>query len=554
MSTTDCQRCSKLTETITALRVQLREVVALSELQKADLDRLREAQAQPQANRAERAPSDALQLGLGRILLEETAAQAAEPSAVTEERAQAVAELEKVIDLKKTESGETKQKRKARPHGRRNLEFSTLPCETVMIQPTEVLEGDPDEFELVGEDLGFRLAYRPGSYVRVLLRQQKYKRKAPSGTRPEFVRGPLPESIWPSVMGDPSAIARIVVGKYADCLPLHRQETISAREGLVLPRSTQCDWLKAAHAITSRIVDAMLDDAKRRAFCIATDATGAPVRAKGQNALCHMFVLLADQDHVIFRHAAEHTSASVKAILKGYRGYLLADAASVFDGLYLNGEVVEVGCWFHLRRYFWRAIATDPERAYEALALIGRLFEIERACRLLPLAERTSQRAAQAKPILALLDAWVARYRDKVDPRGPLDAAMGYYLNQRSALRQFLKDGRLRLDNNRSEQALRHLVVGRANWTFFANEAGLSWYASFRSLIASSTLHGLNAQTYLEEILRLGPHWPVNRVLELAPRYWASTRAGLGDRHRAILRPPWEIARPPGRDAAVLAA
>ena len=146
------------------------------------------------------------------------------------------------------------------------------------------------------------------------------------------------------------------------------------------------------------------------------------------------------------------------------------------------------------------------------------------------------------------------RDSDKVDPRGPLDAAMGYYLNQRSALRQFMKDGRLRLDNNRSEQALRHLVVGRANWTFFANEAGLSWYASFRSLIASSTLHGLNAQTYLEEILRLGPHWPVNRVLELAPRYWASTRAGLGDRHRAILRPPWEIARPSGRDAAVLAA
>jgi len=130
---------------------------------------------------------------------------------------------------------------------------------------------------------------------------------------------------------------------------------------------------------------------------------------------------------------------------------------------------------------------------------------------------------------------------------------MGYYLNQRTALRQFLKDGRLRLDNNRSEQALRHLVVGRANWTFFANEAGLSWYASFRSLIASSALHGLNAQTYLGEVLRLAPHWPVNRVLELAPKYWVSTRAGLGDRHRAILRPPWEVAPPPG-EPIVLAA
>ena len=108
-------------------------------------------------------------------------------------------------------------------------------------------------------------------------------------------------------------------------------------------------------------------------------------------------------------------------------------------------------------------------------------------------------------------------------------------------MRRFLTDGRLRLDNNISEQQLRNLVLGRANWTFFENRAGLSWYATFRSLLASCVLHGLNAQQYLEEVLRLAPHWPVTRVLELAPKYWARTRAALDAQQRAIIAPPWEV-------------
>ena len=141
--------------------------------------------------------------------------------------------------------------------------------------------------------------------------------------------------------------------------------------------------------------------------------------------------------------------------------------------------------------------------------------------------------------MLALFDRWIEQHRAEVDPRGPLDAAIGYYTRQREALRQFLTDGRLRLDNNLSEQQLRHLVLGRSNWTFFENRTGLLWYATFRSLIASCVLHGLNAEHYLEEVLRLAPHWPVTRVLELAPKYWARTREGLDETMRAIIKRPW---------------
>jgi hypothetical protein len=142
------------------------------------------------------------------------------------------------------------------------------------------------------------------------------------------------------------------------------------------------------------------------------------------------------------------------------------------------------------------------------------------------------------------------RYRATADPRGPLSKAIGYYDNQRGALHRFLDNGRLSIDNGVSERALRNVVLGLANWTFFANETGLRWYTTFRSLIASAILHRLNCELYMDEMLRLVPHWPKPRVLELPPKYWAETRRKLDARQRAIITPRWESA--PAPESAVL--
>ena len=155
---------------------------------------------------------------------------------------------------------------------------------------------------------------------------------------------------------------------------------------------------------------------------------------------------------------------------------------------------------------------------------------------------RTAARAAKATPVLALFDRWIERERHRVDPRAPLDTALGYYENQRDALHRFLEDGRVRIDNNLCEQQVRNLVLGRHNWMYFANERGLSWYATFRSLIASCELHHINAQMYIEQMLRLAPHWPVTRMLELAPKYWTQTLSRLDARQHAIITRPWELA------------
>jgi hypothetical protein len=188
--------------------------------------------------------------------------------------------------------------------------------------------------------------------------------------------------------------------------------------------------------------------------------------------------------------------------------------------------------------------ATEPALSLEGLAIISKLFEVDRDTNEIAMPARTDERARRAKPILELFDRWVERIRPRADDKSPLKAALTYYDNQREGLRTFLTDGRLRLDNNICEQQLRNLVLGRHNWNFFENEAGLNWYCVFRSLIASCGLHGLEPQDYLDEILRLAPHWPANRMLELSPKYWAATRQGLSADQRAIVEPAWRQPQP----------
>jgi hypothetical protein len=184
----------------------------------------------------------------------------------------------------------------------------------------------------------------------------------------------------------------------------------------MLPKSTQCGWLKAADRFCAPVVDAMFADAKRHAFLIATDATSAPVlpprlgaaqrpneRSPLERPRCeswHVFVFIADRDHVVFRYDPEHTGAVFARMLDGYRGNLLADAASVFDVLYRDHGMTEHGCWFHCRRPFYRSLETDPPRALEALALIGKLFEVDRSLRQqkLDLAAFTQARRERAGP------------------------------------------------------------------------------------------------------------------------------------------------------------
>ena len=579
-------RVAQLEGELGVLQVQLGEMAKLCELQQADLERYKKAYEASQPNHPERAPRDQLQLAFERVLETLGAARPANDDEADGDEAAAASDTRGG-----TAGGAGRPPRVKRrdPHGRRDFDLTNLAVIEQRVEPEEVTAAGGVGFKLIGEEISERVARRPAEWVRFRLVRPKYaatgavtestttdvasstdtdraegegestawvQPASDGGTR--IVIAPLPPGIWPNVMGDPSAIAHVIVAKYGDLLPLNRQQTIAARDGFTLPKSTQCGWLKMAHAFCAPVVDAMLDDSRRHAHVIATDATGAsvlPARIDAgeqtvqlwpvERRRCeswHVFVFIADRDHIVFRYDREHTGAVFAKLLDGYHGNLLADAASVFDVLYRDHGMTEHGCWFHCRRPFYRALETDRPRALEALSLIGKLFEIDRELReqKLDLLTFTRLRAERAGPILKLLDDWIALNRDRVDPRSPLDAAIGYYENQRAALRRFLDDGRISLHNNESEGALRHLVLGLSNWVFFANETGISWYTTFRSLIASCILHRLNPEIYLEQLLRLVPHWPKHRVLELAPKCWATTVSKLDAEWRAILARPWE--------------
>jgi hypothetical protein len=539
------QRIEELVREVAVLKDQLREALKITDLQGADLERWRELVARLQPNRPERVPSNVLQLAFEQLLasLPTPPANSTTDEAPNEPPAHA-----------NPESKGNKEPRSGK-HGRRALDKTHLPVREIVLDPDEVIAVGGEGWELIGAESSERLAKQTGGYIRVRMIRRTWVRKASIecsalslasellGEVPgaHIVTAALPESVWPNTMGDASAVANVIVSKYDDSLPLHRQEKISARDGFKIPRSTQCDWLDAAHKYTYRVVEAMMAEGVSRSQIIATDATGAPVRAPGECRDWHVFVFIMEHDHVVFRHRRHHDKDAIRSLLPGYRGFLVADAAGIYDHLYRDHGLTEAGDWSHVRRYFWKAIPTDRTRAHQGIALIRELFQVEQAVADVSPEERLRVRRERSAPLVDLFERWLERERPHVKPRTPIDAAFGYASNLQGALRRFLDDGRLPIHNNASEAALRNLVLGRSNWMWFENETGLSWYCTFRSLIASCALHGINAGTYLEQLLRIAPHWPSTRMLELSPKYWARTLAGLDERHRRIITPPWEL-------------
>lgn len=555
------------------LKTLLVEMQRALDASRADLARYRDLYEESRPNRPEHVPGE-----------EQAAALAAALQDLDVTLLPSVAENDDAADAagashgpdgsdEPTSSGDGRT-RKRHKHGRARIDASKLLVHAVFVDPPEVVAAGGAGFALVSTESSDRLSRSPARYILLRIHRRIFRRldsdtqdaetprtgDEPSVPPPdaELLTAPIPGAVWPRLLADPSAIAHAIVSKYDDLLPLHRQEGISRRDGYVVPRSTLCGWFEAVDPVLQRIVDAMFKDAKRTAFCLASDATGVKVRTGF--APCDpwsVFVFVAGQDHVVFRYARTHDSVVLGEMLEGYRGYLLGDATSIYSPLTTMGIIVLVCCWAHVRRYFYKALETDRARATAAIAILGQLFEVERVCTGLAAAEKTAKRAELARPVLELFDAWLDRERTRVDERTPLKAAITYADNQREELRRFLLDGRLRIDNNVCEGLLRKLVLGLNNWKYFENETGLRWYSNFRSLIASCQLHGLCPQRYLECVLRLAPHWSQRSVLELAPKYWRATANTLTAEQLAIVRPEWSsafdelMAMPPKPTASV---
>ena len=434
---------------------------------------------------------------------------------------------------------------RAKPKGRRDLSLSNLPVVTVTL-PGGGLE---QTGRLVGYDQSRQLMYVAGGFKVLLTEIPRYEIPGPSG--PTVLAVELPVKLFPRALLHTSAVAFLAVEKFGLGVPHYRLEQHLQLQGVELDRGTMCRNVEdLGNTLGATVVEAMFKDALENSCVLSTDATGAAIqpgpRNGGPKRACkkgHFFTIVSDCDHVLFAYAEKHTQDTVAKLFHGYGGYLQSDASSVYDILDRgppndDGQSVTlVGCWAHARRYFFDAAICKYETGAEGLTRIRAIYVADNKLKKLPPAERKLLRKQFVMPLIESFFLWANRAARLTTGRNLATKALGYAVRQEQELRRILLDGRLPLDNTRSERALRKIVVGRKNWMFYGSDTHAESAAALFTIIASCRLHKIDPQAYLSEVARLLAYWPKTRNLELAPKYWRATRAKLD---------PGEIASPVG--------
>ena len=428
------------------------------------------------------------------------------------------------------EALEPRTKRRKRGHGR-----APLPKDL----PRERVEHEPAPEDLVcsccgeakcriGEETSEELEYIPASMLVVEHVRGKYAcRSCEEGV---VIADPPVRPLEKGRAG-PGLLAKVVVAKYGDHLPLNRLEGIFARHGVHLARSTMCDWVRDVAGLLSPIVKEM-----RRGILstelVQTDDTPVQVQTGGpRTKRGFIWVYHApERDEVVYDFTRSRAREGPERILQHYKGYLQADAYSGYDRIMARSGVVEVGCWAHARRKFVEAMDSSPDRATAVVAAIRRLYMIEREAKILSPEDRQAMREERARPILETMEEGLELLDQLALPQSPLGKAVTYARNQWSALTRYVEDGRLPIDNNAAERSMRRVAVGRKNWLFAGSPAGGERAAVLYSLIESCRRIEIDPFAYMRDVIsRVATH-PMSRIEELTPRGWkAAAQAEFAD-------------------------
>ncbi len=338
-----------------------------------------------------------------------------------------------------------------------------------------------------------------------------------------------PQPIEKSTAGA-SLLAQVIVAKTADHLPLHRQEKIFERHGVDISRKTMGGWLAQCADLLKPLYGSM-KEVLFQSKVIGTDDTSVkvldvklPFARTGR-----IWPYYGDADHpvILYDYTATRERAGPEEFLKGYRGYLQADAYSGYDAFFKDPArgLIEVGCWAHARRYFHKALESDQARMGPALLLIAQLYRVEKQARSLGSGERLRLRQLQSQPILEKLRNYLLEIQGEVLPKSPEGRAVRYTLKNWTALTRYGEDGDLQIDNNSAERAIRGVAVGRNNWVFFGSDEGGKTAAVLRSFVASCERVGVDPFVWLKDTLsRIADH-PITRIAKLLPHNWASAQA-----------------------------
>ncbi|MGL4508102.1 MAG: IS66 family transposase [Aeromonas sobria] len=375
----------------------------------------------------------------------------------------------------------------------------------------------------LGEDVSEELEYVPARF-RVV---RHVRPKFACGRCETIVQAPAPSRPIMGGLPGPGLLAHVLTAKYCDHLPLYRQSAIYAREGVRLERSTLADWVAGSADLLDPLVQA-LSRYVRAGEKIHADDTPLPVLApgRGRTRTGRLWVYVRDDrpaagtaaPAVWFAYSPDRRGAYPQEHLRDFSGIVQADAFAGFDALYAGGRMQEAGCWAHVRRKFFDLVrAHDSPIAKEALLRIGALYAVEAAVRGAPPPVRCQARQMRSRPLLDDLHDWLATQRQRVPRKSGIGEAIQYALNHWRALVRYAGDGRIEIDNNAAERALRGVALGRKNYLFAGSDAGGERAAAIYSLIGSARMNGLDPEAYLRDVLaRIADH-PINCIEELLP-------------------------------------
>ena len=375
----------------------------------------------------------------------------------------------------------------------------------------------------IGEDIAEVLDYVPARF-RVI---QHVRAKLACSACERIVQLEAPSRPIARGLAGAGLLAHVLVSKYADHLPLYRQAQIYAREGVELERSTMAEWVAGCFRLLDPLVDALARYVMS-AGKLHADDTPVPVLdpGRGRTKTGRLWTYVRDDrpagaEHapaVLFRYAPDRSGERPREHLASFSGILQADAYAGFGHLYKDGRIREAACWAHARRGFYDLHqATKSPIAFEALERIRALYEIEADIRGRPPNERSAIRQARAGPLIESLREWLRHTLTRVSKKSQLAQAIGYVLTRWTALTRYCDDGRIEIDNNAAERALRVVALGRKNYLFCGSDAGGERAAAIYSLIGTAKLNGLDPEAYLRNVIeRIGDH-PINRVEELLP-------------------------------------
>jgi transposase len=390
----------------------------------------------------------------------------------------------------------------ARPKAARRPLPDHLPRETVVHPGPCACPSCGGRLRRIGEDVTETLDYVPGCFKVVRHVREAFSCRACESV----VQAPAPHHPIARGRAGPGLLAHVAVAKFDDHLPLYRQAEIYTREGVELQTSTLSGWVGATAAALRPLVDLLRHEVIAGSAVLHGDDTPVPILAPGtgKTKTGRLWTYVRDErphggkcpPAAVFFASPDRRGERPLSHLAAFSGVLQADGYAGFNGLYAGGRqggaLIEAACWAHTRRKFFDVhAATGSAVAQEALERIGALYEVERDIHGKPPDERRRQRQARSRPLADALKAWAETSLPQLSGRSELAGAFRYLLARWTALTRVFDDGRIALDNNPAERALRGVAIGRKNYLFAGSDRGAERAAALYSLIESAKLNGL---------------------------------------------------------------